>query len=141
MPDNDKEDKQAQSPPAPTGDRPYILIAEDAKFYAKVDQLQFENAGFEVAIFGDGQQLLEAARKRKPDIILLDAIMPVKDGFITLTELKADPNLKDLPVLIFSNLGQQEDIERFKSLGATDFVSKTENSPHVMIEKVKSYLK
>lgn len=129
-----------QNPSTPTGNRPYILIAEDAKFYAKVDQLQFEKAGFEVLVLADGQQLLEAAHKRKPDVILLDAIMPVKDGFATLTELKADAGLKDIPVLIFSNLGQQEDIERFKNLGAVDFLLKTDLSPKVLAEKVKAHL-
>jgi CheY-like chemotaxis protein len=130
-----------QNAAASASGRPYILIAEDAKFYATVDQQQFEKAGFEVTVLADGQQLLEAAHKRKPDVILLDAIMPKKDGFATLTELKADAGLKDIPVLIFSNLAQSEDIKKFEQLGAVDFISKTDTSHEDMINKVKSYLK
>jgi CheY-like chemotaxis protein len=136
----DNTDQQNQGPLTGGARKPYVLIAEDAKFYAKVDQLQFESAGFEVLIVSDGQQLLDAARQRKPDIILLDLIMPVMDGFATITELKADPNLKDIKVLVFSNLSQQDDIERLKKLGATDFLVKTDLSPKALAEKVKGYL-
>lgn len=131
---------QAESPMPVAGNRPYILIAEDAKFYAKVDQAKFESAGFEVATVSDGQALLDSARQRKPDIIILDLIMPVKDGFVTTQELKADPDLRDIPVLVFSNLSQQSDIDKLKQLGAADFLIKNDNSPTTLVDKVKLYL-
>lgn len=136
----DPDNPQNQTTQGAGGNKPYVLIAEDAKFYAKVDQMQFEKAGFEVTIVSDGQQLIDTAKQRKPDIILLDLIMPVKDGFATIQELKADPNLKDIKVLVFSNLSQAADMERVKALGATDFLFKTELSPKVIAEKVRSYL-
>lgn len=120
--------------------RPYILMADDSKFYGSVNKLKFENAGFEVTAVSDGAQLIESARQRKPDLILLDLIMPVKDGFETIKELKADPTLKDIKVLVFSDLGQEEEIAKLRALGATDFLVKTETSPQETVEKVKSHL-
>jgi CheY-like chemotaxis protein len=120
--------------------QPYILIAEDAMFYAKVDQAKFQSAGFEVMTVSNGQELLDSARQRKPDIIILDLIMPVKDGFATTQELKADPSLKDIPVLVFSNLSQQSDIDKLKQLGADDFLIKNDNSPTALVDKVKAHL-
>ena len=139
-PTDDQAHGQEPAPAPASGSRPYILIAEDAKFYAKVDQAKFESAGFEVATVGDGQALLDAARQRKPDLIILDLIMPVKDGFVTTRELKADPSLKDVPVLVFSNLSQQSDIDKLKQLGAADFLIKNDNSPTALVDKVRAHL-
>lgn len=136
----DNINNQDQTPAGDATNKPYILIAEDAKFYIKVNQAKFEAAGFEVNIVEDGQQLLDAARVRKPDLIILDLIMPVKDGFTTIQELKADAALRDVTVLVFSELGQQTDIDRLKQLGAADFLSKIDNSPTHLIDKVRSYI-
>jgi CheY-like chemotaxis protein len=138
---SDDQDGHDASATTPAGSKPYVLIAEDAPFYAAIDKREFEKSGFEVAVVGDGQQLLDAARKRKPDILLLDAVMPVKDGSTTLAELKADPDLKQIPALIFSNLAQPEEIEKFRQLGAADFISKTSASHQQIVEKVMTYLK
>lgn len=101
-----------------------ILIAEDDKFLISVYRLKFAKAGFNVLVAEDGEQTMQALSKQKPDLVLLDLIMPVKDGFEVLKEIKTDPNLKDIPVVVASNLGQGEDIKRAKLLGATDYFIK-----------------
>jgi len=76
----------------------------------------------------------------KPDLILLDLVMPIKDGFIVLNEIKNNPQLKSIPVLIASNLGQKEDIDKGMAMGAADYVVKSNLSMEKLIEKINSLL-
>ncbi|PIU80416.1 MAG: response regulator, partial [Candidatus Moranbacteria bacterium CG06_land_8_20_14_3_00_40_12] len=78
--------------------------------------------------------------ENKPDLILLDLIMPVKDGFETLKELKADSSLKDVQVIILSNLSQEEDRQRVLNLGAVEYVVKADVSFSEIVKLVKKYL-
>lgn len=121
-------------------DQKYILVGEDDKFYANIYKIKLAKEGFEVEVVGDGAQVLASARKRKPDLILLDLIMPVKDGFETLKELKADPKLKDIKVVVSSNLGQQEDIAKTAKMGALDYLTKANLSIQEMVDKIRGYL-
>lgn len=122
-------------------DKKYILVAEDDKFYANIYKIKLAKEGFEVEVVGDGEQALKSARERQPDLVLLDLIMPVKDGFETLKEMKADPKLKDIKVVVSSNLGQQEDIKKANDLGATDYLTKANLSIQEMVDKIRGYLK
>ena len=88
----------------------------------------------------DGVTALKLARERKPNLILLDLVMPIKDGFETLKELKADSSLKDVKVIVLSNLGQDEDIKKAKALGAVDYVVKANVSIQQMMDMIKKYL-
>lgn len=118
-----------------------VLVAEDDQFYSHIYQVKLGKEGYEVRVAEDGVQTLKAAREKKPDLIILDLVMPVKDGFETLKEIRADSQLKDVKVLVLTNLGQEEDIRRAKNLGADDYLVKTNMSIHEMMEKVKEYLK
>ncbi len=118
-----------------------ILVAEDDKFLSHAYQVKLSKDGFEVKIAADGQEIFEMLKTFTPDLILLDLIMPVKDGFSVLADLKADPALAKIPVLIASNLGQKEDIDRGMSLGATDYVIKTDLSLDDLISKINNILK
>ena len=89
-----------------------ILVAEDDKFLDNAYRVKLTKAGFEVKIVRDGKEALEVLKTFLPDIIILDLVMPIKDGFATLEELKQDPRLKNIPVMVASNLGQKEDEER-----------------------------
>src|SRR5438552_2823905 len=111
-----------------------ILIAEDDKFLGDAYQAKFTLSGFEVKLATDGQEVLNTLQTFIPDIILLDLMMPVKDGYATLQEIKADPKLKNIPVIVASNLGQSEDVQRAMSLGAVDFVVKSDLSLNTLIE-------
>lgn len=115
----------------------FILVSEDDKFYANIYKAKLAKEGYEVAVAPDGQTTLDMARARKPDLLLLDLIMPNKDGFETLKEIREDPNLRDLKVIVLTNLGQEEDIKRVKELGVIDYLVKTNISIHTVVDKIK----
>ncbi|MDD5083949.1 MAG: response regulator [Candidatus Moranbacteria bacterium] len=117
-----------------------LLVVEDDKFYANIYRVKFTKEGYDIRLAGDGDEALKMARERKPDLILLDLIMPKKDGFETLRELKADTNLKDIRVIVFSNLSQDEDIKRVKDAGAFDYIVKANISLQDMVARVKGYV-
>lgn len=117
-----------------------ILVAEDDSFYANIYKFKLTKEGFIVETANNGDEAIKIAKENKPDLILLDLIMPIKDGFETLKELKQDPALKDIKVIVISNLGQDEDIARTKELGAQDYLVKANMSIQEMMDKVKSYL-
>jgi len=117
-----------------------ILIAEDDKFLSTAFQVKLTKLGHEVKIAGDGNQVLEILKTFTPDIILLDLIMPVKDGFSVLQDLKADKTLEKIPVIIASNLGEKEEIDKGLALGAKDFVIKSNLSFDELDKKIKSYI-
>lgn len=110
-----------------------VLIAEDDKYLADAYHTKLTKAGFEVLIKSDGQETLDALGAFKPDIILLDMVMPVKDGFSTLQELRSHEEWKKIPVIVASNLGEKEDIMQ---LGATDFVVKSDLRLEDLITKI-----
>jgi DNA-binding response OmpR family regulator len=117
-----------------------LLVVEDDKFYANIYRVKFAKEGFETRLASDGDEALKMAREKKPDLILLDLIMPRKDGFETLKEIKADPELKNIRVVIFSNLSQDEDIKRVMDAGAHDYIVKANISLQDMVNRVKGYL-
>ncbi len=117
-----------------------ILVAEDDKFLANAYRVKLTKAGFDVHIAGDGEEVLALLKSITPDIILLDLVMPVKDGFLTLAAIKSDEKLKSIPVVVASNLGQKEDTERALNLGAYDFVIKSDLSLNTLIEKINKIL-
>ena len=118
-----------------------IAIAEDEEILAKVLKEKFESEGLQVLIARNGQEALDILKRTPaPSLMLLDLIMPVKDGFAVLEEMKHDPNLKTIPVIVLSNLGQDEDIKRALRLGAVDFFVKAQHPLNEVVEKVKQFL-
>ncbi len=117
-----------------------ILLAEDDKFISRAYKDGMERAGFEIIIALDGAEAIKKIKSENPDLILLDLIMPEKNGFEVLEEIKMDDELKNIPVVILSNLGQDSDIEKGKALGAADYLIKSNLSMKEVIEKVKFHL-
>ncbi len=117
-----------------------ILVAEDDKFLGNAYRVKLSKSGFEVKLATDGDEALKALESFTPDLILLDLVMPVRDGFSTLEEIKSKDEFKHVPVIIASNLGQKEDIEKGLKLGAKDFFIKSDMSLENLIAKIKSYL-
>ena len=115
-----------------------ILILEDDAFLVKVMQKKFEKEGHEVTILLDGVKAVETAQLLKPDIILADLIMPEKDGFTAIGELKADPTTKKIPIIITSNLSSDEDVKKGKELGASKYFIKSNVSLNKIIEYIGS---
>ncbi|MBI2034418.1 MAG: response regulator [Candidatus Levybacteria bacterium] len=102
-----------------------ILLIDDDVFFQKFYATKLSEKGYEVHLASDGNEGIEKARTLKPNIILLDIIMPGKDGFETLKVLSNDKVTKDIPVLVFSTLGQQQDVKKALDLGAKGYANKT----------------
>lgn len=117
-----------------------ILIAENREFLAKVYESFLVKAGYEVYIEPDGERALYRMRESKPDLVLLDLKMPEKDGFEVLEERMTDPELKKIPVIVFSALEKEGLIERVKKLGADDYLHKAEVQVELLLEKIEKLL-
>ena len=115
-----------------------VLIAEDEKPMANALDLKLRSAGFETVLVYDGDSALATLQQSKFDLIILDLVLPKKDGFLVLSELK---KLKiTTPVIVSSNLSQEEDIRRARELGARDFFIKSNITLAEIVEKVKIQL-
>lgn len=115
-----------------------ILVVEDDNYLANAYRVKLTKAGFEVKNAYDGDEALNLLQTFTPDIILLDIVMPKKDGFATLEEIKANEKWKNIPVIVSSNLGQKEDRDKGLQLGATDFFIKTDFTLNSLIEKINN---
>lgn len=118
-----------------------ILIVEDDKFLRELMSRKLVKEGYDIAQAVDGEDGVKKAREENPDIILLDLILPGIDGFEALEQMKKDEKSSKIPVIILSNLGQKEDIEKGLKIGATDFLIKAHFTPGEIIEKVKTIVK
>jgi len=121
-----------------------ILIIEDEPGLLEMYQLYFERAGFEVLSADNGRPGLEIAKSEKPDLILLDILMPDLNGWQVIKKLKGDVQTNQIPILVFSNLGQAEEIQKGLNLGADDYIVKTDLTPKELLAKVErmlSYIK
>lgn len=117
-----------------------VLIIEDEKMLAEMYATKFGMDGYETIKAFDGSEGLAKAKETKPDVILLDIIMPKLDGFAVLKELRKDEDFKNTPILLLTNLGQDDDIKKGKSLGADDYFVKSNHTPADVALKVKSML-
>lgn len=117
-----------------------VLIIDDDAFLSGIYATKLELEGFAVATARDGEEGLKAAFKEKPDLILCDVLMPKLDGFEVLKRLKADPQTKDVPVIMLTNLGQKEDVEKGLEEGATDYLIKAHFVPAEAVAKIKKVL-
>ncbi|MBU4369781.1 response regulator [Patescibacteria group bacterium] len=118
-----------------------IALVEDEKFLLGAMRDKLEREGFDVYTATNGEIGLEIIKKEKPALILLDLIMPIKSGFDVLEELQKDGELKKIPVIILSNLGQELDVKKGKELGATDYLIKADFKMKEVIAKVREHLK
>ncbi len=123
--------------------KPTILLVEDDPFLSSVLRLKLEKESFKVIRAADGDEALNFLIEQgiKPDLILLDLILPKKNGFEVLETIRQDPLLEKLPVIIISNLGQPSDIERGKALGVIDYFIKARLSIEELVNKVKQETK
>jgi len=119
--------------------KPTILLVEDDPFLSSVLRMKLEKELFKVIRASDGDEALNFLTEQgvKPDLILLDLILPKKNGFEVLETIRQDPLLEKLPVIIISNLGQPSDIERGKALGVIDYFIKARLSVEELVNKVK----
>ena len=116
-----------------------IVLIEDDEILAKVVYEELSDAGFDVFQTFDGQEGLEIVRNKKPDLVLLDLILPKKNGFDVLEELKKSPVTHNIPVIILTMLGRDDDIKKGLRLGANDYIVKSQHAIGEIVEKVKNF--
>lgn len=114
-----------------------ILIIEDEEILSGLLDKKLKEIGYETAVAYDGEEGIVKMKEARPDLILLDIIMPKKGGFEVLEEMQKDETLKKIPVIIISNSGQPVEISRALDLGVKDYLIKTQFDPGEVIEKVK----
>jgi len=118
-----------------------ILIIEDEDFLVRTLKDNLIPEGYAVDGARNGEEGVEKIKKNKPDLILLDLLMPGKDGFYVLEELKKNPKWKLIPVIVLSNLGEDTSIKRAREMGVNDYLVKSQHPIEEVIKKVKKYLK
>ncbi len=117
-----------------------ILIIEDEELIVDLLQKKLTMEGYVVSVARNGEEGLKLMREQKPDLILLDIIMPKKGGFEVMEEMQKDKELKKISVIVISNSGQPVELDRAQKLGASDWLIKTEFNPQEVIEKVKKQI-
>jgi len=117
-----------------------VLIVEDDKFLRELLVRKVESAGFTTSIAVDGKEALKKIKEELPRLVLLDLVLPGIDGFEVLRQVKANPQTSKVLVIILSNLGQREDVERGLKLGADDYLIKAHFTPDEIIQKVQKLL-
>ena len=118
-----------------------ILIIEDDKFLRELISRKLSSEGFNIVDAVDGEEGVRKIKSETPDLVLLDLILPGIDGFEVLTQAKKDPKTASIPVIVLSNLGQKQDIERGLKLGAVDYLIKANFTPGEIIKKAEKFLK
>ena len=113
-----------------------ILIIEDEEIILDLLKRKLSSEGYEVSLARDGDEGIKVMKEVKPDLIVLDVVMPKMGGFEVMEEMGKDPDLKKIPVIIVSNSGQPVEIDRAKELGAKDWLIKTVFDPQEVVDKV-----
>lgn len=117
-----------------------VLIVDDDAFLLDMYALKFKESGFEVYIAQNGEEALAKSKTMNPDVILLDIVMPKMDGFDVLRALKKDSLAPNAAIVMLTNLGQKEDVDRGLKLGANDYIVKAHFTPSEVVAKVKGLL-
>lgn len=114
-----------------------ILLVEDDALLIDIFTTKFKEEGYDLRVAEDGRKALEEVRAKKPDLIMLDFVLPQITGREVLETIKKDPNLKDIKVIILSNLGQKLEVEEGLKMGADKYLIKANYTPSQVVEEVK----
>jgi len=117
-----------------------ILLIEDEEIMINLLEKKLIQEGYQVKVAKNGIEGLEKLKEEKPDLILLDIIMPKMGGFEVMEKISKDPELKEIPIIIISNSGQPVELDKAQKLGAKDWLIKTEFDPQEVIEKVEKQI-
>ncbi len=118
-----------------------ILLIEDDPFLIDIYTTKLKESGFGVAVVTDGEQAIIKVKELKPDLVILDIVLPEVDGWEILRKIKSELKLEDLKVIILSNLGQKEEVEKGINLGAVKYLIKAHYTPSQVVEEIKKVLK
>jgi len=114
-----------------------VLIVEDEDIIVGLLEKKLTQEGYEVSIAYNGEEGMEKLRSVKPDIVLLDIVMPKKSGYEVMEEMSKDPELSKIPIIVISNSGQPVELDKAKNMGAKDWLVKTQFDPKEVVEKVR----
>jgi CheY-like chemotaxis protein len=117
-----------------------VLMIEDDGFLASIYAQKLELEGFDVSLATNGEDGIKLLEKAHPSIVLLDLVLPKLDGFQVLEKIKNNQVTRDIPVIILTNLGQREDVEKCMSMGASGYVIKAHSLPQETVNKIKEIL-
>lgn len=115
-----------------------VLLIEDDEFLAELYATKLNLEGFDVIAAADGKKGLKLALEKRPDVVLLDIILPKMDGFEVLKNLRADAVAKTIPVILLTNLSQKDEVKRGLELGAADYLIKAHFMPSEVVKKIKT---
>jgi len=118
-----------------------ILVVEDEKILSEMYEDKFSQSGFLAVVANSAEEGLELLKKEKPDLILLDILLPQENGIQFLDKMKDIPELSKIPVIVFSNYDDPETKKKAFDLGARDYLIKTNFTPTEIVEKIKDFLK
>ncbi len=118
----------------------HVLLVEDDVFLSGIYQKKFEMEGYKVSLADNGEKAVVEIKNKKPDIMMLDILLPKLDGFAVLAKVKADSEVKDIPVILLTNLGQKDDVEKGLQMGAADYLIKAHFKPSEVVDKIKKVL-
>jgi len=119
----------------------HIFLVEDDQYLVDIYITKLEKEGFEVDLARDGQEALDFLEKNKPDLLILDIVIPSVDGWEILRRIRKEERLKSLPVIILSNLNQKREVMKGINLGATKYLIKAHYTPSEILEEVREMLK
>ncbi len=117
-----------------------VMIVEDDEHISKVYEIKLRKEEIEVSLARDGEEAVAKITAEIPNVIILDLMLPKRDGFWVLEEIKKNPLTASIPVIVLSNLGQKSDQDRVLALGANEFLVKVDYPIQQVIDKVKGYL-
>jgi len=118
-----------------------ILLVEDDPFIVDIYKTKFREAGFSVEVAFSGGECLKKLKEKKPDLLLLDLCLPEVEGWEIIKTVKKSESLKNLPIIILSNLSQKQEVDKAINLGAERYLIKAHYTPSEVIEEIKSILK
>ena len=118
-----------------------ILIVEDDNFVAEVYLAKLTEMGYEAILAQNGEEGLVALKKDKIDMILLDILMPIMSGMEMLEEIKKNEEWKNIPVILLTNVGEKESIQKVREMGVKNYLIKSHFTPAEVIEKIESVFK
>lgn len=118
----------------------HVLLVEDDVFLSNIYKTKLEMEGYKVTTADNGESAWQQAEVKNPDIILLDVLLPKLDGFGVLEKLKSNPKTVNIPVMMLTNLGQKDDVERGLKGGAVDYLIKAHFKPSEVVEKIRKIL-
>ena len=119
--------------------KPKVLIVDDEPFNVDYLEQRLEDLNCQIITASDGKEALDKIKREEPDLVLLDLMMPILDGFAVLSEVKADPVLRDIPIIIISADSDSKSIVRGIKQGADDYLTKPVNAD-LLLKKVREYL-